>query len=71
MYCTHSLSLVLTALAVGAASAGAGVALIPVLVPVGLGVIGFSAAGPVAGEFPAWPTSRPSIPLPTRENWNF
>ena len=28
----------------------AGIALTPVLVPVALGIVGFSAAGPVAGE---------------------
>jgi hypothetical protein len=45
-------------LAMGAAGAIAGALLTPVLVPMGLGVIGFSAVGPVAGEFPSWPTGR-------------
>ena len=35
-----------------AAGAAIGVVLTPPLVTAGLGVIGFSAAGPVAGKFP-------------------
>jgi hypothetical protein len=38
-------------LAIGTAGAIAGAVLTPLLVPVGLGFIGFGAAGPVAGEF--------------------
>ena len=67
-YCAHSLShLVWIRLAVGAT---VGAVLTPVLAPAGLGVIGFSPAGPVAGEFPTRPASRASIPLLIRENWN-
>ena len=40
---------VLTALAVGAATTATGVALTPFVAPVMLGVIGFGAAGPIAG----------------------
>jgi hypothetical protein len=38
-------------LAIGTAGAIAGAFLTPLLVPVGLGCIGFGAAGPIAGEF--------------------
>jgi hypothetical protein len=41
----------LTALAIGAATTATGVALTPFVAPVVLGVVGFSAAGPVAGKF--------------------
>jgi len=43
----------LTALALGTAGATAGVFLTPVLITAGLGVVGFSAAGPVAGSIAA------------------
>ena len=44
--------LVLTAIAIGAAGAGTSAVLVPFLAPVALGLVGFGAAGPVAGEFP-------------------
>ncbi len=37
-------------LVLGAAGATAGVVLTPIVAPAALGVVGFSAAGPVAGE---------------------
>ncbi|KAH9980657.1 hypothetical protein BJV74DRAFT_855712 [Russula compacta] len=43
----------LTAAAVGTAGAAAGTVLVPVALTAGLGVIGFSAAGPVAGSIAA------------------
>ena len=42
---------VLTGMALGAVGAATGVALTPFVAPVMLGVVGFSAAGPVAGMF--------------------
>jgi hypothetical protein len=42
----------LTGLAIGAIGTGAGVALVPFVAPVMLGVVGFGAAGPIAGMFP-------------------
>jgi hypothetical protein len=39
----------MTALAIGAIGAVAGLVFAPILVPVGLGLIGFSVIGPVAG----------------------
>jgi hypothetical protein len=44
--------LVLTALAIGAATTATGVVLTPFVAPVMLGVVGFGVAGPVAGMFP-------------------
>jgi len=43
----------LTAVALGAAGITAGAVLAPVVLTAGLGVIGFSAAGPVAGKIAA------------------
>ncbi len=42
--------LVFVPLVWGAACATAGVVLTPIVAPAALGVVGFSAAGPVAGE---------------------
>ncbi len=44
-------SLVFIPLVLGAAGATAGVVLTPIVGPAVLGVVGFGAAGPVAGEF--------------------
>jgi hypothetical protein len=49
---------VLTGIALGAVGAATGVALTPFVAPVLLGVVGFSAIGPVAGMFPL---ARPTI----------
>jgi len=40
-------------LAMGLTAGVVGVVLTPVVVSAGLGVVGFSAAGPVAGKFPS------------------
>jgi len=48
---TLLLHLVLIAAALGTAGITAGAVLAPVVLTAGLGVIGFSAAGPVAGTF--------------------
>jgi len=45
--------LVLTALAIGAATTATGVVLTPFVAPVMLGVVGFGVAGPVAGSIAA------------------
>jgi hypothetical protein len=42
----------MTTIAIGAVGVAAGLMFAPRLVPVCLGLIGFSAIGPVAGEFP-------------------
>ena len=45
--------LVITAAAAGTAGAALGTVLVPVALTAGLGVIGFGAAGPVAGKIPS------------------
>jgi hypothetical protein len=53
----------LTALAIGAVSTATGVAVAPFVAPVLLGVVGFSAAGPVAGMYPP---VRPTIEVASK-----